>query len=265
MNGFDLSVGGVDWLRILLILAVGFVGWRLIGRLARLAGHRFRVGAIDTEAEKRAATLVRVMRQMLGTVLVLVVLMLVLSEFGISITPLLGAAGVAGVALGLGAQTLAKDFIRGFGLLFDNHVRVGDRVELAGCSGNVEAIGLRTITLRSDDGAVHFVPASEIKIVTNRSYGHVYALLEVGVSTGSDIDQALAILRDSGTALRADPLNADALLGEVEVDGVHRWTADTVFLRARLRTRPGQDRTVLREWRKLALTQLAAAGIRSQA
>jgi small conductance mechanosensitive channel len=265
MDGFDLSMGGVDWLRILLILAVGFVGWRLIGRLARLAGQRFRVGAIDTEEEKRAATLVRVVRQLLGTVLVLVVLMLVLSEFGVSITPLLGAAGVAGIAFGLGAQTLAKDFIRGFGLLFDNQVRVGDRVELAGCTGTVEAVGLRTITLRSYDGAVHFVPASEIRIVTNRSYGHVYALLEVGVAAGSDVDRALAILRDSGEALRDDPLQADALQGEVEVDGVHRWTADTVFLRARLRTRPGQDRAVLREWRRLALARLAEAGIPSQA
>lgn len=265
MDGFDLSVGGVDWLRILLILAVGFVAWHLIRRLARLAGGRLKVGDIDTEEEKRAATLVRVVRQLLGTVLVVVVLMLVLSEFGVSITPLLGAAGVAGIAFGLGAQTLAKDFIRGFGLLFDNQVRVGDRVELAGCTGTVEAIGLRTITLRNDDGAVHFVPASEIKIVTNRSYGHVYALLEVGVPAGSDVEQALGILRDSGTALRADPLQADALLGEVEVDGVHRWTVDTVFMRARLRTRPGQDRTVLREWRKRALAALAEAGIRSQA
>jgi small conductance mechanosensitive channel len=191
--------------------------------------------------------------------------MLVLSEFGISITPLLGAAGVAGVAVGLGAQTLAKDFIRGFGLLLDNEVRVGDRVDLAGCTGNVEAIGLRTITLRGDDGAVHFVPASEVKIVTNRSYGRVYALLEVGVPVASDIDRALAVLRDTGAALRADPRQAESLLGEVEVEGVHRWTADTAFLRARVLTRPGQDRTVLREWRKLVLAALTEAGIRSQA
>jgi len=265
MDGYDFNVGGIDWLRILLILAIGFVAWHLIRRLARLVGGRLTVGTIDTEEEKRAATLVRVVRQLLGSVLVVVVLMLVLSEFGVSITPLLGAAGVAGIAFGLGAQTLAKDFIRGFGLLFDNQVRVGDRVELAGCAGTVEAIGLRSITLRSDDGAVHFVPASEIRIVTNRSYGHVYALLEVGVPASSDVDQALAILRDSGAALRTDPLQADALLGAVEVDGVHRWTTDTVFLRARLRTRPGQDRAVLREWRRLALAQLASAGIPSQA
>lgn len=264
MDDFTFGMGGADWLRVLLILAAGFVAWYMIGRLARYVGRRFTVGEIDTEQEKRAATLVRVVRQLLGTMLVLVVLMLVLSEFGVSIAPLLGAAGVAGIAFGLGAQSFAKDIIRGFGLLLDNQIRVGDRVEIGGCKGTVEAVGLRSVSLRSDDGGVHFVPASEIRIVTNRSFGHVYAVLELGVPAGSDVDRALAILRDSGTALRAYPLQSDALLGEVEVEGVQRWTADTVFLRARIRTRPGRDRGVLVEWRRLTLAGLAAAGIPSQ-
>jgi small conductance mechanosensitive channel len=265
MDKSALSVGGIDGLRILLILAVGVVVWYLIDRVARRVGDRLRVGEVDTEAEKRAATLVRVVRQLLGNLLMVIVLLLVLSEMGVSIQPLLGAAGVAGIAFGLGAQTIAKDIIRGFSLLFDDQVRVGDQVEIAGCAGTVEALGLRTITLRSQDGTVYFVPSSEVRTVTNRSYGHVYALLEVGISAGSDIDRALEILRATGAALRADPVQAQSLLGEVEVYGVHRWSVDTVYLRARIRTRPGLHRAVLREWRRLALEALETAGITSQA
>jgi small conductance mechanosensitive channel len=265
MDKLDFSADSADFLRVLLILAIGLVAWFLIDRIARRAGDRLRVGEIDTEEEKRAATLVRVVRQILGNVLLVIVLILVLSELGVSIQPLLGAAGVAGIAIGLGAQTIAKDIIRGFGLLLDGQVRVGDHVEIADRTGIVEALGLRTITLRSLDGTVHFVPTGEVKTVTNRSYGHVYALLEVGVSAGCDIDRALEVLRDTGAAMRADPMLAQSLLGEVEVLGVHRWSVDTVFLRARIRTRPGLSRSVLREWRRLAIVELEAAGIASQA
>ena len=133
------------------------------------------------------------------------VVMLLLSEFGISITPLLGAAGVAGIAIGLAAQGIARDFLRGFSLLVNNQLRVGDTVELAGKSGVVENLGMSYVVLRDDDGSVHFVPSGEIKIVTNRSHGYSVATVDLELETDASIEQ---VRRSSGLACGPCPTAA---------------------------------------------------------
>jgi small conductance mechanosensitive channel len=123
----------------------------------------------DDEKDKRIETLMRGLRDVLGVAVAAVVLMLLSSELGLSITPLLGTAGVAGVTLALASQGLARDFLAGVSLLLDNKLRVGDEVEVAGKSGVVESLSLRTIRLRDRDGTVHFVRTGDVGTVSNRS------------------------------------------------------------------------------------------------
>jgi len=158
-------------IRIGTILAGGLVAWIGVRRACRWVRGTFVEGEIDEDSERRLVTLVRALRYALGIVIVVVVGMLLLSEFGVSITPLLGAAGIAGVAVGLAAQGLAKDFLRGFSLLLDNQIRVGDDVEIAGKRGVVEQLTLRSVKLREPDGTVHFVRTGQVDTVTNRSLG----------------------------------------------------------------------------------------------
>lgn len=151
------------------ILVGGLLAWIGVRRTSRWIRHALVEGEVDEDSERRVVTLVRAIRYALGVAITVVVLMLLLSEFGISIAPLLGAAGVAGVAIGLAAQGMAKDFLRGFALLLDNQIRVGDDVEIAGKRGTVEALTLRCVRLREPDGTVHFVRTGQVDTVTNRS------------------------------------------------------------------------------------------------
>ena len=152
----------------------------------------------------RIETLARVFRNSAAIVIVIVAGTLVLGELGISMAPILATAGVAGVAIGFGAQSLIKDYFTGFFLLLEDQVRQGDVVEVAGKAGVVEEMTLRYVRLRDGDGYVHFIPNGEIKVVSNRTRGFAHAAIDVGVDYGIDIDQALAVMREVGSALRAD-------------------------------------------------------------
>jgi len=252
-----------NWVYIGVILAVGALLWLAAGRLARALKRRLIVDEVDTEGEKRATTLIRMLRLLFAWVLAVVVLMLVLSELDVTIAPLLGLAGVASIAAGLGAQTLAKDFLRGFVLLADNQIRVGDLVEIAGKSGRIEQINLRTVTLRSYDGAIHFIPAGEIQVVTNRSHGHAYAVLDVGIAEDVEVDRAVQAMREAAAALQAEPGYAKRILAPIEVAGIERWGDDAVLLRARIRTQPGQNDPVRRELLRRIKQRFEHDGIRS--
>jgi small conductance mechanosensitive channel len=173
--------------------------------------------------------------------------MLVLSAIGLNIAPLLGAAGIAGIAIGFAAQGIAKDFIRGFSLLVDNQIRVGDAVEIAGKSGIVEEMTVRTVTLRDYEGAVHFVPTGDIRVVTNRSYAYSYALLDVGVGLDADLDRAMAAIGSVASELRADPAYAAQVLEAVEIAGVDQWGEAGLQVRARIKVAPGRAPGVRRE------------------
>ncbi len=186
----------------------------------------------------RVETLARVFRNAAAVVIVIVAGTLVLGELGISIAPILATAGVAGVAIGFGAQSLIKDYFNGFFLLLDDQVREGDVVEVAGKAGLVEEVTLRYVRLRDFEGHVHFVPNGEIKVVTNRTRGYAHAVIEVGIAYEADIDRALAVMREVGQALRSDPAWAAKLAAEIEVLGVERLADSAVILRGRIRVAP---------------------------
>ncbi len=163
-------------------LALAWLAHRLVARLLRAFRSRIAPHITDAEDARRADTLARVSRHMATVVIVLIAGMLVLSELGISVAPILGAAGVVGLAFGFGAQSLVKDYVSGFFLLLENQVTKGDVVEIAGKSGEVEDVTLRYVQLRDYGGNVHFVPNGLITIVTNMSRGFAYAVIEVGVA-----------------------------------------------------------------------------------
>jgi small conductance mechanosensitive channel len=243
MDTFDT----VDWVRALGIVAGGAVAW-LAAQWFTNVVRRFLVhGEVDLESEKRVVTLVRAVRYALGTVIILVVLMMLLSALGISVTPLLGAASVAGVAIGLAAQGIARDFLRGFSMLLDDEIRVGDVVEIAGKSGIVEEVTLRRVRLREYDGTVHFVPTGQVDIVTNRSYGMAFAVLDVAVDTTADTGKAMEIIRQCGEGLRNDAQFAARITGPIDVAGIERWDDDTVVIRSRLPVAPNAQVPVRRE------------------
>jgi small-conductance mechanosensitive channel len=237
----------VDWIRLATILLVWATGWFGIRALLSKVRRVLVEHSQDDERDKRITTVVRAIKHVVSVVLVAVVLMLVLAEFGVSIAPLLGAAGVAGIAVGLAAQGLAKDFIRGFSLLVDDQIRVGDAVEIAGKSGVVEEVTTRCITLRDYDGTVHFVPAGEIQTVTNRSYGFAYATFDVHIANHASVDDAMRALREVAEELRTDAGFKRQIIEPIEIAGIDQWAEASVAIKARIRVAPGAQGAVRRE------------------
>ncbi len=199
----------------------------------------------------RITTVGRVLRYSATVIVVLVAGMLILGELGISIAPLLATAGVAGVALGFGAQSLIKDYLAGFFLLLEDQIREGDVVEVAGKSGLVEEGTLRYVRLRDMDGHVHYVPNGEIKLVTNRTRGYATPVLDIGVGYREDVDNVLGVMRETAATLRADPAWRERIVDDLEVIGVESWGESAVVLRARLKVVPPIEQwNVKREYLK---------------
>ena len=169
----------------------------------------------------------------MGTV---VAIMLGLSELGISIAPIRATAGVAGLAIGIGAQSLVKDDFTGFVMLIDNQIRVGDVVEVAGKVGAVEELTLRYVRLRDYEGAVHYVPNGAILTVTNRSRLFAFAVMDIGVAYKEDIERVSQVMKETATAFRAEPDWADKILDDLEIAGVDQWADSAVVIKCRLKT-----------------------------
>jgi small-conductance mechanosensitive channel len=257
-NALQGTVGSqmtLTWLRIAIIVVVA---WVLIVFLQRAIRHlRQRVAARleDREAVKRAETLGRVFRYIVGVAVWLVAGMMVLSELGVSLAPILGAAGVAGVAIGFGAQSLVKDFLSGFFLLFEDQIRTGDVVQVAGHAGLVEEITLRHTRLRDYDGNVHYVPNGMIDSVVNMSRGYAQAVMDIGVAYRENTDEVYAVMRDVAAKMRADPAFALRILDDLEIAGVDKWGDSAVVIRCRFKV------VALEQWgvRREYLTRLKKA------
>ncbi len=190
--------------RIALILAGTLIAQTVANRLIRTFRERVAARMKGTEEVRRAETLGRVFRYLATVVIGLIGVVLVLAECGISVTPILGAAGVVGLAVGFGAQSLVKDYFTGIFLLVENQIIKGDVVQVADKSGLVEDMTLRYVQLRDYDGNVHFVPNGLISTVTNMSRGYAYAVVDVGIAYHEEIDAALAVMRSVAAELAAD-------------------------------------------------------------
>jgi small conductance mechanosensitive channel len=239
----DLSL---TLLRIGLILVIARVMLALSRRVIPMLRKQLQKHTQDPEQHKRLETLGRVLRYIAAVVITLVAVMLVLSELGISIAPILASAGIAGLAIGFGAQSLVKDYFTGFFLLLENQVHQGDVVEVAGLGGLVEEVTLRYIRLRDYEGSVHFIPNGSITTVTNRSRGYAYALLDIGVAYRENIEAVFDVIRQVAAEMRADDTLGPLILDDLDLAGVDAWADSAVTIRFRIKVQPLQQWTVKR-------------------
>lgn len=170
--------------------------------------------------------------------------------FGLNLGPLLASAGIAGLAIGFGAQTLVHDFINGFFILLENQYDIGDNVRIAGVKGTVEAMTLRHTLLRDDDGTVHIVPNSEIKIVSNTTRDWSQVTLRVTVAYSEPSDRIVKLLQEVGEEVRHDPAFAEDIVSEIQVPGIDRVGNGEAEYLMLVKTRPNQQYAVSRELRR---------------
>lgn len=248
-------------LRILLIIVGAAVATTLTQRTIRAFRVRIATRLDDPEAVQRAETLGRSARYVAAVAIFLVAVTLVLGELGVSLAPILGAAGVVGVAIGFGAQSLVKDYFSGFFLLLENQIRQGDVVKLGEHSGLVEELTLRYVRLRDYDGNVHFVPNGVIQTVVNMSRGHAQAVIDVGIAYRENVDEALDVMRQVGSQLRGDSKFGPRLLADLEIAGVDGWGDSAVTLRCRFKCAPLQQWDVRREFLRRLKAAFDAHGI----
>jgi small-conductance mechanosensitive channel len=257
-----LKLAATQALRIVVILVIAWVLQAIAARLIRLfrAYMSRRMTGVDELA--RIETLTRVFRNGAAVVIVLIAGMLVLGELGISVAPILATAGVAGIAIGFGAQSLIKDYFNGFFLLLDDQVRQGDVVELAGKGGLVEEVTLRYVRLRDLEGHVHYVPNGEIKLVTNRTREYATPVVDVPIGYGQDADAALQLMRETAARMRAEAAWSARIVQDMEVIGVDRWADSAVVLRARFKVVPPIEQwNVRREYLRRLKQAFDARGI----
>jgi len=251
----------ITLLHVAIILGLTWLALRLSRKaLARLRQH-MQSELDDLERIKRLDTLERVFRYVATVVIILVGAMLVLSEVGISIAPILATAGVLGIAIGFGAQSLVKDYFNGFFLLLENQVRQGDVVQVADKTGLVEEMTLRYIRLRDFEGSVHYVPNGTVTSVTNRSRGFAYAVIDIGVAYREDLDEVYAVMREVGAAMRADPELGGKIVDDLEIAGVDQWADSSVVIRCRFRVKPLEQWGVRRAFLYHLKKAFDAAGI----
>ncbi|WP_300649359.1 mechanosensitive ion channel family protein [Hydrogenophaga sp.] len=244
------SLGGAatTLLRVTLIIVAAWVLIAVLQRAIRTLRERIASRMDDRESAQRAETLGRVFRYLASVVVSLIAGMLVLAELGVSVAPILGAAGVVGLAVGFGAQSLVKDFFTGFFILLENQIRQGDVVKIGDHAGSVEVVTLRYVQLRDYDGNVHYVPNGHISTVINMTRGFSNAVMDIGVAYRENVDEVMAVMRNVAANLQQDPAFRLKILAELEIAGVESLADSAVVIRCRFRTLPLEQWGVKREY-----------------
>jgi len=256
----------VEWLatsglRVVLIAVAIIVLLALLKRaVTKLRGVL--EGTLPSQAQiKRAHTLTHIVRDVARIVIFFAGVMMILSEIGIDLKPLLAAAGLGGLAIGFGAQSLVKDLISGFFILLENSIRVGDVVEVAGVGGLVEEIELRTIRLRDLSGNVHVVPNGVIDKVKNMTKEYSFYLFNIGVAYRENVDEVMAVLHEIAEELRSDLRFKDDILEPLEMLGVDQFADSAVIIKCRIKTQPIKQWRVGREMNRRIKNTFDAKGI----
>jgi small conductance mechanosensitive channel len=259
MSGFELpSVSvlypySIGLVRVLLILLAAYVGSRVVNRLIRRLRVRIvkvmsaHAGGSPAALEKRAATIGGILRNAAAMLIWSTAVIMALRESGFDVGPLLAGAGIAGLAIGFGAQNLVRDVIAGIFILIGNQIRVNDVAIINGTGGLVEEINLRTTVLRGQDGAVHIFPNGTIQSLSNMTREYSYYVFELGVAYKEDTDRVAEALREVAEEIRRDPAYAPMILEPLEVLGVDRFAESAVIVKARIKTKPIKQWDVGRE------------------
>jgi small conductance mechanosensitive channel len=256
--GPEFEAAGLRMLLLLLVAAAAFeaagfaIGWLFSGVAAN---------AHEVRRQAQLKTLGPVIQRVAQTTIVVVAGLMAMSEIGVKIGPLIAGAGVIGIALGFGAQTLVKDFLTGMFLIIEDIVSVGDVVRIGDSGGLVEQMTLRTIRLRDFDGTLHVFPYGEAQVVHNLTKTFSYYVFNLQISYGADIDEAMSIMRRVGAGMQAEAAYADLILDPIEVVGVDNLADSGVVLKARIKTQPIQQWTVGREYNRRIKLAFDEAGI----
>ena len=251
-------------MRIALIAVTAY----LIIRVGSTAARRFEremsagTGLNVIERTKRAQTLGRLLQNALAAVVLVIAGLTAFRELGVDITPALTGAGIVGLAVGFGAQALVRDVISGFFLILEDQIRVGDAAVVNGQNGLVEAVNLRTIVLRDEEGTVHVFPNGEVKTLANRSKDFAYYVITVGIGYDEDPDRVVDAMKAAADTLAADPDMRVHILDPLDVYGVDAFEAGQIVLKARIKTVAMKQWTVGRELRKRIALAFRERGIR---
>jgi small-conductance mechanosensitive channel len=235
--------------KIVLVVVVAFLLIRIARAIARKTAdlHVRKLAGVRVQQVQTVASAVT---SIFVFVIVSIAALEVFYFLGLNLGPMLASAGIAGLAIGFGAQTLVHDFINGFFILLENQYDIGDIVRVAGVKGTVEAMNLRLTTLRDDDGTVHFVPNSAIQIVSNTTRDWSQLALRVTVAYSEPSEKVIKLLREVGEAVRQDPAFAGDLVGTIDVPGIERIGNGEAEYLMLVKTRPNKHLGVSRELRR---------------
>jgi small-conductance mechanosensitive channel len=237
--------------RIVGVLIIAFILTRILKAMTRhLSELSSSQGLPSAVRAQQLRTLSSVIYSVGVFIIMFVAALQVLPLLGINMGPLLASAGIAGVAVGFGAQTLVHDFINGFFILVENQYDIGDVIKVAGVTGAVESITLRRTVLRDGDGAVHNVPSSEIKVVSNLTRDWTQLAMTVAVSYEADTDRVIKLLQEVSDELASDPAYSSNILAKPEVPGIEKINGDVVEYLILVKTKTGAQDNVRRELRR---------------
>jgi small-conductance mechanosensitive channel len=242
-------------LHIVVILILAWIALHLGNKLIRVF-KTYMLSRVDNSSLElnRIETIGNVFRYIFSVVITIVAGMLMLSEMGISIAPILATAGVAGIAIGFGAQSLIKDYFNGFFLLLEDQIRQGDVVNVANIGGLVEEITLRHVKLRDYDGNVHYIPNGIITTVTNMSRDYAFAVIDVRVANRQNVDEVMELMHNIAKKLRENPAFEDKIIEDLEMAGVEKLEDTASIVRGRIKVKPLAQWDVKREFLRLMKT-----------
>lgn len=247
------------------VLGIWLLAWLAL-RVVKLAAWRIERSVDDgddsvtTLREKRGRTISQLLRS-IGRVTIVTIAVLLTFNVFINIAPILAGAGILGLAISFGAQSLVRDIISGFFILLENQFAVGDVIEAAGKSGVVERMTLRVAVLRDLDGTMHVIPNGELKVVSNKTRGWARAVVDIAVPYTEDVDRILSVVRDEAAQFSTDKPWGLQLDGPVEVLGIEELRDNSVVIRSLLKTQPGSQWSVAREFRRRLINRFSREAI----
>ena len=251
-------------LRVLLIFAVAVALVKTVALSVKRFEHdvNFGTGLDALERAKRARTLGGILSNITTAVVLGVASLMILREFKVDISPALTGAGIVGVALGFGAQSLVKDMIGGFFLILENQVRVGDVVAINGTGGLVEEINLRTTVLRDEEGTVHIFPNGSITTLANRSMQFSFYVINLPLAYGENVDTVVDLMKNIGAGMQREDAYQPFMLAPIEIIGVDAFERDGIRMKVRLKTAPQRQWFIGREFRRRLNAAMQERGIR---
>jgi len=249
---------------IIIIFAGGFILIRLASLLIDQFQYRLsqRHGTADLEWQRRAATLSGILTSMVTATVGFVAILMLLRELTIDVVPILTGAGIVGLAVGFGAQNLVRDVISGFFIILEDQVRIGDAARINGVAGTVEQINLRTIVVRDGEGAVQVFPNGTITALANLSKQFAFAVVDVKVAYGENIDRVMGTIREVGDGMSRDAHWGELILAPLDILGIESLADGVATIRVKFKTRPLNQGKIANELRRRLMTTFVGRRIK---